>query len=117
MAYKIISNIFYSFFLNLVTNELFTYIQFFNPVHYHLLWLLDGVGHAASIASNLDMSEKMLIKTSTKFRKTFNDLYSKSKEMKGFQRAGLIKFPALTKLSMVSEVKKPDCDPGKPRIE
>jgi hypothetical protein len=138
-----------------------------NPVHYHKLWLLDGSGHAASIASSLDMAEQEFIKKSMKFRKSFDKLHQKSLEIKGYMRTGLFKFPALsklnedaeeemntfkkflkdleklilekkllgdlkplmtdhmyreecyylTKLSMVSEVKKPGCAPEKPRIE
>lgn len=138
-----------------------------NPVHYHKIWLLDGSGHAASIASSLDMAEQELIKKSMKFRKKFDSLHQKSLEMKGYMRTGLLKFPALSKLnkdvevemtffktflkeleklilekkvlgylkplmtdhmyreecyylsklSMVSEVKKPECEPDKPRIE
>lgn len=138
-----------------------------NPVHYHLLWLLDGSGHASSIGSNLDEAEKDLIKESKMFDRIFMDLYSKAEEMAGYMRTGLDRFPSLdrlnrqadekmrlfmvflnglkekrlnkevlgtlmplmadhmyreecyylTKLSLVSDIKKPDCDPGEPRIE
>lgn len=165
-------------FLNHMVNELEEYIlilsclvnkqlSLLHPIHYHKLWLLDGSGHAASISSSLDMSEKDLIKLSMKYRKKFDALYEKANEMKGYMRTGLNKFPALTKLnqdadeemlcfkkflkkleklvmekkvlgtlqplildhmyreecyyltklSMVSEVKRPECDPTEPRIE
>ncbi|MBY0755942.1 DUF2935 domain-containing protein [Clostridium sardiniense] len=165
-------------FINHMVNEVEEYIfilsclvnkelSLLNPIHYHKLWLLDGSGHAASISSSLDMSEKDLIKLSMKYRKKFDTLYEKATEMKGYMRTGLNKFPALdklnqdadeemlcfkkflkkleklviekkvlgtlrplildhmyreecyylTKLSMVSEVKRPECDPTKPRID
>lgn len=165
-------------FINHMLNELDEYLNIlkciFNnqfpqahPLHYHRLWLLDGVGHANSINSNLDDIEKDLKHKSKKFSKHFNELYMKSLEFIGYLRTKLAKFPALarlnrqaelemsmfmnflnelaelksskqalgtvtplmidhmyreecyylTKLSQVSEVKKPECDPGKPRIE
>ncbi len=165
-------------FINHMVNEVEEYIfilscivdkqlNLVNPIHYHKLWLLDGSGHAASISSSLDMSEKELIKLSMKYRKKFDSLYQKAIEMKGYMRTGLSEFPALnrlnqdaneemlcfkkflkkleklitekkvlgtlrplmldhmyreecyylTKLSMVSEVKRPECDPTKERIE
>lgn len=165
-------------FINHMVNEVEEYLKILNfylnkkddfllnPIHYHLLWLSDGSGHADSIASTLDMSEKKLIKISKKFSKNFEDLYLKSVEFKGYQRTGVKNFPALdqlnesansemdlfksflehlkmsvmdketlgtlipltldhmyreecyyqTKLSKVSNIKPPDCDPTKPRI-
>lgn len=138
-----------------------------NPLHHHLLWLLDGSGHAYGIASDLDMVEKAYIEKSRAFAKNFDNLYLKAVEMQGYMRTGLLQFPSLdklteeaysdmsafkeylqelfslvkdkkilsaimplildhmyreecyylTKLSMVSQVKRPDCDPTKPREE
>ena len=165
-------------FINHMVNELDEYIFILNAliigkvptvwdIHLHLLWLPDGAGHASSIVSNLDMSEKDLIKKGREYSKTFDDLYLKTIEYNGYTRTGIHDFPALkklntdayeimvyfknflgeleesildkkvlgtlsplitdhmdreecyylTKLSMVSDTKDPECDPGKPRIE
>jgi hypothetical protein len=165
-------------FINHMVNELDEYLNILNcfisnkypqahAVHHHLLWLLDGVGHANAIHCNLDDVEQDLKKKSKEFSKHFDDLHMKSMEFAGYMRTKLTKFPALsrlnkqaelemlmfmnflkelqemrmdkealgtiaplmldhmfreecyylTKLSQVSEVKKPECDPGKPRVE
>jgi hypothetical protein len=138
-----------------------------NPLHHHLLWLLDGAGHAYGISGDLDMVEKAYIEKSRTFAKNFDNLYLKSVELRGYMRTGLPQFPSLdqltkeaynsmsnfkdylkdlfvlvkekkilgaimplvldhmyreecyylTKLSMVSQVEKPECDPTKPREE
>ena len=138
-----------------------------NPVHHHLLWLLDGSGHAYAIAGSLDPVEKKYMQKSEEFAKNFDDLYLKAVEFCGYMRTNLSHFPALdqlnkeadkkmtafkdfleelekliaskkvlgslyplildhmyreecyylTKLASVSEVKPPDCDPNKPRVE
>lgn len=142
-------------------------IPVFHPIHYHLLWLSDAVGHAAGVTSKLDEAERKYIKKSRGFEKEFSDLYNKAQELAAYMRTGLDKFPALgcfncqaektmvpfkefleelldrrlskellgtlmpimadhmareecyylTKLSQVSDVKHPGCDPGKPRVE
>lgn len=86
----------YIFILSCIMNK---QLSLSHPIHYHLLWLLDGSGHAASISSSLDMSEKNLIKLSMKYGKNFDVLYSKANEMKGYMRTGLREFPALNKLN------------------
>lgn len=164
-------------FINHMLNELNEYLKILNcyinsqpyapnPLHHHLLWLLDGSGHADGIAAFLDMSEKAQIKKSLQFGKSFRELYLKAIEFKGFTRTGLTDFPALdklnndaffemdsfklfleeiqyqtdekkllgtlpplvtdhmyreecyyqTKLSQTTKIKKPDCDPAKPRM-
>lgn len=137
------------------------------PIHLHLLWLPDGAGHASTIASNLDMTQKELIKKSNEYSKEFNNLYLRTIDYNGYTRTNIFDFPALTKLnydvsnimgsfknfldalkdallekqvlgtlipliadhmhreecyyltklSIVSDVKNPNCDPTKPRIE
>lgn len=137
------------------------------PIHLHLLWLPDGSGHASTVISNLDMTQKELIKRSKDYSKEFDNLYLRTIEYNGYTRTNIFDFPALTKLnydvgnvmgsfknfldalkdaiiekqvlgslmplaadhmsreecyyltklSMVSEVKDPNCDPTKPRIE
>ena len=165
-------------FINHMLNELEEYLYILNfiirksipkanPVHHHLLWLLDGAGHAVAIEKGLDDVEKMLKRESRVFTQVFEDLYQKAVEMAGYLRTKQSSFPALTrfnieaeeqmmsfvnflenierlrlnkevlgtidplipdhmlreecyyliKLSLVSEVVKPDCDPGRPRIK
>lgn len=137
------------------------------PIHLHLLWLLDGSGHASTISSSLDMTQKELIEKSKKYSKEFNNLYLRTMEYSGYMRTGMYDFPSLdqlnsdadeimisfrkflqeletgiiqkkvlsnlspltpdhmlreecyylTKLSMVSKIKEPECDPTRPRIE
>jgi len=93
-------------FINHMVNELEEYLRVlnalvagspvpqFDAVHHDLLWLSDAVGHAASIASNLDMVEKRLIKKSHKFEVHFQQFYLKSIEMAGYMRTQLRDFPA-----------------------
>lgn len=137
------------------------------PIHLHLLWLPDGAGHASAISSNLDSTEKDIIKLGKEYSKEFNSLYLKTIEYNGYTRTGVCNFDALkslnvhasrvmtkfkdllrelqeaisdkkvlgtitplmldhmfreecyylTKLSMVSEISEPECDPREPRIE
>ena len=70
-----------------------------HPLHYHMLWLADAVGHAASILAGLDFIEKDLIKTSNSFELQFEDLDAKSRMMNGYQRTGLNNFAALERLN------------------
>lgn len=93
-------------FINHMVNELEEYLRVlnalvagnpvpqFDAVHHDLLWLSDAVGHAASIASNLDMVEKRLIEKSHKFEVHFQQFYLKSIEMAGYMRTQLRDFPA-----------------------
>ncbi|MDO0825807.1 DUF2935 domain-containing protein [Desulfosporosinus nitroreducens] len=140
-------------------------VPLLHPTHYHLIWLLDAVGHADSIAISLDAVEKALRAQGQRFNRDFELSYQKAIEMAGFSRAvqhfpelaqfnhqasGLIlqfnqflmqlqemllnktalgiidplipdhmlreECYYLTKLSSVSDVQSPSCDPGKPRI-
>jgi hypothetical protein len=47
----------------------------------HKLWLPDASGHAASIAADLDPTEKELIKEAHYFENTFNELHIKALEL------------------------------------
>lgn len=137
------------------------------PIHLHLLWLPDGSGHASTVASNLDMTQKELIKRSKEYSKEFDNLYLRTIDYNGYTRTNIFDFPALTKLnydvsnvmgsfknfldalkdaiiekqvlgslmplaadhmsreecyyltklSMVSDTKDPNCDPTKPRVK
>jgi hypothetical protein len=95
-------------FINHMVNELEEYLSILNdflegnlPVNrdidLHLLWLLDGEGHASAIASNLDMTQKELIKESKRYSEMFMNLYLRTIEYNGYTRIGVNDFPALSK--------------------
>ena len=97
-------------FYNEMLNELEEYIQILlmlenqnvsqlHPLHYHMLWLSDAAGHAASIASELDTVEKDLIGQSYQFETQFLDLYLKALMMNGYLRTELGSFPSLNHLN------------------
>jgi hypothetical protein len=58
-----------------------------HPTHYHILWLLDAVGHADLISTSLDAVEKSLRAQSQCFTKDFEYFYQNALEMTGFARA------------------------------
>jgi hypothetical protein len=70
-----------------------------HPLHYHMLWLSDAVGHAASITAELDFVEADLIDLAYRFKLQFQDLYLKALVMNGYLRAELESFPSLTRLN------------------
>lgn len=94
-------------FINHMVNELEEYLRILeclqakslpplcHPIHHELLWVSDAEGHAATLACDLDLTEKSLQETSECFTKTFRDLYCKALELKGYLRTGLECFPAL----------------------
>ena len=98
-------------FLNHTLNELEEYLRILDalimgddppvchPVHHHLLWLLDAVGHAATITCELDPVEKMLKEKSESFTKTFEAFYLKAVEMAGYLRTRMDQFPALSRFN------------------
>lgn len=98
-------------FLNHMVNELEEYVRvlqslsqgqpapLFHPVHYHLVWLQDAYGHAASITADLDMVEKKLQHDSRKFEKQFEHFYLKAVEMAGYLRTNVHRFPALARFN------------------
>jgi hypothetical protein len=86
----------YLFILNCILQNIYPEV---NPLHHHLLWLLDGSGHAYGIAGDLDMIEKEYIEKSRAFAKNFDSLYLKAIEMHGYMRTGLFNFPSLEKLN------------------
>ncbi|MBU3174384.1 DUF2935 domain-containing protein [Clostridium estertheticum] len=101
-------------FINHMVNELEEYLFILNQVmnnippnvcslNYHMLWLPDGSGHAASISSTLDFTEKSFINEARSFSKTFDDLYLKAIEFSGFTKTGLDSFPALDDLNFTAE--------------
>lgn len=99
-----------STFINDMINELEEYLTvlsllqskesiLFHPIHYHLLWLADAVGHAASVSSNLDLIEKDKIYKSNFFETQFTDLLLKATMINGYLRTQLDNFPALNRLN------------------
>jgi len=74
-------------------------IPMFHPLHYHLKWLSDAVGHAATVHSNLDEVEKDFIQNGIVFEKEFTDLYMKAVQLSGYLRTELNNFPALERLN------------------
>jgi Domain of unknown function (DUF2935) len=98
-------------FFNHMLNELEEYLRILeflqcgqcpplmHSLHHDLVWLLDAVGHAASLASTLDEVELSLIDQSELFKKHFRDLHYKALEFKGSLRTGLQEFPALSRLN------------------
>jgi hypothetical protein len=99
-------------FLNHMVNELEEYLRIlqaleagqsvpvYDALHHDLLWLSDASGHAASIASDLDMVEKRLIRNSQQFEKHFSEFYLKAIEMVGYIRTNLRDFPAFRRFHM-----------------
>ena len=166
-------------FINHMVNELEEYLGILeclhakqappltHPIHHHLLWVSDAVGHAATLACSVDLVETDIKEVGECFARSFKELYLKAVEIKGYLRTGEQEFPALTrynfqvekeirsfsgflcelfdlvsnkealgnltplipdhmmreecyfltKLAQVSEVKLPDCDPTRPRVE
>lgn len=70
-----------------------------HPIHYHHLWLLDAIGHSASISSSLDMAERELRRESKDFEQDFCRCHSKAQEIAGYLRTGLYSFPALARFN------------------
>jgi hypothetical protein len=103
-------------FLNHMVNEVEEYLYILcrmmqnkgildHPIHHHLLWLLDGSGHAYAITAELDIVEKELKKISENFAKDFDNLYLKAVEIWGYMRTGLQQFPAVGRLNNQTEAK------------
>lgn len=104
-----------SSFINDMLNELEEYITvlhslnsnhpvLYHPLHYHLLWLTDAIGHAASISSNMDLVEKDIIDKSNYHELQFTDLLIKSTMMNGYLRTQLDTFPSLGRLNKQVEI-------------
>ncbi|MCC0562864.1 MULTISPECIES: DUF2935 domain-containing protein [Brevibacillus] len=103
-------------FLNHMVNELEEYERIlndvlsgsgaptFHAVHYHLLWLSDAAGHAATISSLLDMVEHDYKQKSHHFTKQFEHFYLKAVELAGYLRTHLQSFPALSRFHHQAEM-------------
>lgn len=98
-------------FINHMVNELEEYLLLlrylkkgevppvFHELHHHLIWLLDGAGHAGAISDNMDRIEKKLKEQSDEFTKDFEAFYLKAVEMTGYLRTNISNFPALEKFN------------------
>lgn len=88
-------------FINHMLNEIEEYITILSsaiegkvvtpsPVHLHLVWLPDAVGHSVAVSCDLDPIEKLDIKKFKKYKKKFHILHVKALEFKGYLRAAII---------------------------
>jgi hypothetical protein len=71
----------------------------FHPLHYHLLWLGDAIGHSAWIKASLDLVEKDLKRQADQYEQQFDDLNFKALTLNGYLRTGLSHFAALDRLN------------------
>jgi hypothetical protein len=103
-----------STFINHMLNEIDEYIlimntfangkvPFFYPIHYHMLWLSDAVGHSAGVTAGMDETEKDFIDESSLYEKKFTDLYIKSLQLNGYMLTGLNIFPAIERFNKQAE--------------
>ena len=104
-------------FINHMINELEEYLGILDcleaknvpplchPVHHHLLWVSDAVGHAATLACEVDLVEADLKQDGECFAQDFKELYLKALEIKGYLRTGLDEFPALSRYNRQVETK------------
>lgn len=100
-----------STFINHMVNELDEYLRILDflkkgkvppiihELHHHLIWLLDGAGHAGAISDNMDRIEKKIKEKSDAFTKDFEAFYLKAVELTGFLRTNLSTFPALERFN------------------
>lgn len=102
-----------SSFLNDTINELDEYLYIMHqhmegnipdsdPIHYHMLWLTDALGHANVIGSELDYIEHDYILKARQFEVQFDDLVMKTIFMNGYLRTQLKNFPAMERLNNLS---------------
>jgi len=71
----------------------------FHPLHYHILWLTDAIGHAAAISQSLDPTEKDAIVRAYDYETRFHEVWYKAYIMKGFLRTRQKQFSALEQLN------------------
>jgi hypothetical protein len=96
-------------FINHMVNELEEFLKIltallegkpvphFSSLHHDLLWLPDAIGHASTIAMDLDGVEKRLINKSTQFEEHFTEFYLKAIELTGYMRTMREHYPVLAK--------------------
>ncbi len=86
-------------YLSILCNLRYNTPNLIHPIHYHMLWLSDAIGHAATIEAELDFIEADQINQACRFRMQFQDLYLKALIMNGYLRTELKQFPALNRLN------------------
>jgi hypothetical protein len=77
-------------------------------INLHNLWLPDAAGHAATISDDLDPIESELIKKSDKFKKDFENLSMKARELGIMLKRACLSDHALDELN--NEVEKKMCE-------
>ena len=96
--------------LNHMMNELDEYILIldllsngkpviFHPLHLHLVYLLDGIGHSTVIQNYINFPYREIREQAGKFEHDFIILYNKAVEYSGYLRTGLKDFKALNQLN------------------
>jgi Protein of unknown function (DUF2935). len=99
-----------TFVLNHMVNEADEYINILglyqgdivpklNPIHYHLVWLLDAIGHAHIIQSNSSYPFREIVQKADSFANQFGILHNKAMEFSGYMRTGLTHFAAIDELN------------------
>jgi hypothetical protein len=78
---------------------MYGYNLLLHPLHYHMLWLNDAVGHAALIKTVLDPVENDLFQQADEYKHHFDDLDFKSITLNGYLRTGMNNFAALDRLN------------------
>jgi len=70
-----------------------------HPLHYHLLWLPDAIGHANAVADFTDPVEKRVRLDSETFAEHFEAFFIKATELAGYLRTNIDRFPALSRFN------------------
>lgn len=86
-------------YLSIINSIINGYIPKLHPLHYHMLWLTDAVGHSASILAELDFIEKDYISQAKLYEQQFQELNVKALMMNGYLRTGMNSFPSLNRLN------------------
>lgn len=74
----------------------------FHPLHLHLVYLLDGLGHTTIIQNYVSFPFRDIREHAAKFEHEFIILYNKAVEYTGYLRTGLNDFAALNQLNIDS---------------
>ena len=95
---------------NEMLNELDEYLLILNllvhdqnpslhPLHYHMLWLNDAIGHTSTLIAALDLVENDLLDRIYNYELQFHNLYLKSLTLNGYLRTQLDSYPSLERLN------------------
>jgi hypothetical protein len=75
-----------------------------HPVHHHVVWLADAMGHSVILESMADPVERQIREKSHAFATQFEAFYLKAVEVAGYLRTHLAEFPALERLNQDVEL-------------